>query len=81
VRATAEAAFPAGGDSPAFTTPNRLGTVPTGAPIRSTFIPAKSYASYLDIDVRPDRRVQPHDLSMAGGSRSHLQVVSSAALP
>jgi len=49
VRASAEADFPDGADSPAFTTPNRLMSVPPGTPIRSTFIAAKSYASYLDI--------------------------------
>lgn len=49
VRDTNQADFPAGAESPAFVTPNRLGTVPAGAPIRSAFVSAKSYASYLDI--------------------------------
>jgi hypothetical protein len=49
VRATSKSDFPAGADSPAFATPNRLGTVPSGTAIRSAFVGAKSYASYLDV--------------------------------
>lgn len=49
VRATSKTDFPSGADSPAFTAPNRLGTVPSGTPIRSAFVGAKSYASYLDV--------------------------------
>ena len=49
VKAAVQSDFPSGPDSPAFTTPNRLGSVSASTPIRSTFVAAKPYASYLDI--------------------------------
>lgn len=49
VRDTSQLDFPAGAESPGFVTPNRLSTVPAGTPVRSTFVSAKSYASYIDL--------------------------------
>jgi len=49
VRPASSGDFPAGKDSPRFLSPDRLSAVSTNAPIRSVFLAAKSYLSYLDV--------------------------------
>lgn len=49
VRPAGEADFPSGAQSPRFLSPDRRHLASTGAPIRSVFLSAKSYASYLDV--------------------------------
>ncbi len=49
VRPTDPADFPDGAQSPNFLAANRLRAGNANTPIRSVFLPAKSYASYLDV--------------------------------